>query len=94
MSGAVARAILYLVGDWQLPKHLDSPSQRLERGGLIVDMTFNLVRDCRFGNSEYPATGRTVQSAPEAISYVFNEQGLCTSYTGGAMPVDAKICPG
>lgn len=37
----------------------------------------------KFGNSTYEATGKTVQSAPEAISYTFNEEGKCTSYTGG-----------
>jgi len=37
----------------------------------------------KFGSSEYKATGRTVQGAPEAISMVFNEQGKCKCYTGG-----------
>lgn len=37
----------------------------------------------KFGSSTYPATGKTVLSAPEAISYTFNADGKCTSYTGG-----------
>ena len=43
----------------------------------------------RFGNQTYEATGKTVRSAPEAISYTFDKFGKCTSYTGGAHLLDA-----
>lgn len=47
----------------------------------------------RFGSQTYEATGRTVQSAPEAISYTFNDLGKCTSYTGGAFIRHAALTP-
>eukprot|EP00200_Dunaliella_tertiolecta_P004250 CAMPEP_0202347024 /NCGR_PEP_ID=MMETSP1126-20121109/5563_1 /ASSEMBLY_ACC=CAM_ASM_000457 /TAXON_ID=3047 /ORGANISM="Dunaliella tertiolecta, Strain CCMP1320" /LENGTH=218 /DNA_ID=CAMNT_0048938515 /DNA_START=152 /DNA_END=808 /DNA_ORIENTATION=+ len=31
----------------------------------------------------YKPTGKVVQGAPECMSLVFNEEGKCTSYTGG-----------
>lgn len=37
----------------------------------------------KFNKKEYKATGRVVQGAPECLSFIFNEQGKCTSYTGG-----------
>jgi len=60
---------------------------------MTSTLTLTQLAGCRFGNNEYPATGRTVQSAPEAISYVFNEQGLCTSYTGGAPLLRPRTVP-
>jgi len=37
----------------------------------------------KFGNNEYPATGKEVQGAPECLSYVFNDEGKVKTFTGG-----------
>eukprot|EP00884_Botryococcus_braunii_P020135 jgi/Botrbrau1/6805/Bobra.0153s0008.1 len=39
--------------------------------------------DLKFGIRVFKATNKVVLSAPECLSYVFNEEGKVTSFTGG-----------
>lgn len=37
----------------------------------------------KFGGSTYQPTGKVVYGAPECLSYTFDANGKCTSFTGG-----------
>ena len=46
-------------------------------------MTATHAGPLKFFGKSFKATNKKVLGAPECLSYTFNEQGKCTSFTGG-----------
>jgi hypothetical protein len=63
--------------DWRVDKY------ERNRVWFTTRVTGTHTGTLKFNRKEYNATGKVVQGAPECLSFVFNEDGKCSSYTGG-----------
>lgn len=65
------------------PYHWRVDPYEPNRVWFTTRVTATHTGDLKFGSSTFKATGKRVYGAPECISFTFNEEGKCTSYTGG-----------
>jgi hypothetical protein len=63
--------------DWRVDKY------EKNRVWFTTRVTGTHTGTLKFNGKEYEATGKAVEGAPECQSFVFNDYGKCTSYTGG-----------